>query len=167
VPGRWRTRNTQTLPWRRLPRPIRGSSGVDYMQEKQAPSYQSSCAPRPYRRFQGNRAILTVSELSLQRLTRDSSTQEGAGASGTSLRPLDECGSRRDCPMLSQVGSARVISNDVVEGHSTYTERQNSPTAAGTGRCQRRQHPKNPKNPAHRNCDAWRQFGAVLACDFI
>jgi hypothetical protein len=38
-------------------------------------------------------------------------------------------------------------------------ERQNSPTAAGNGRCQRMQ---RPKNPAHRNCNAWRQFGAVI-----
>jgi hypothetical protein len=37
-------------------------------------------------------------------------------------------------------------------------ERTNSPTAAGNGRCQQMQH---PSNPMQRNCNEWRQFGAV------
>jgi hypothetical protein len=38
-------------------------------------------------------------------------------------------------------------------------ERQNSPTAAGNERWLRMRH---PRNTAHRNCNAWRQFGAVI-----
>lgn len=43
------------------------------------------------------------------------------------------------------------------------TQRLSSPTAAGSGRCQRMQ---RPKNPGHRNYNAGRQFGAVSGSTF-
>ena len=79
---------------------------------------------------------------------------------------LVTAGNPREIPSSNAKGLERLRplelrTLEIVFSHNRggYAQRLNSPTAAGTGHDQRM---RRPKNPAHRNRNAWRQFGGVI-----